>query len=128
MSHFPPDFGAWVQDHTQGVDPSRCPLPTFPLPQELFPYSGMMANTVLRKRTLCLLLQRLSSIFVVYSDPLKDASSVVLLLISAGFNQGDLAKLPNIISKPIYDLLESYKNNPPADWPVEAYNMIGKQY
>jgi len=126
LSHFPPDFGAWVKDHTQGVDPSRGPLPPFPLPQDLFPYPGMMANPILRKRTLCLLLQRLSSIFVVYSDPLRDASSVVLLLISVGFNQGDLAKLPNYISKPIYDMLESYKTNPPADWPVEAYNMIGK--
>ncbi|KAG2188928.1 hypothetical protein INT44_004070 [Umbelopsis vinacea] len=127
LSHFPPDFGAWVQDHTQGVDPSRGPLPPFPLPQDLFPYPGMMANPILRKRTLCLSLQRLASIFIVYSDPLRDASSVVLLLISVGFNQGDLAKLPNNISKPIYDMLESYKSNPPADWPVEAYNMIGRE-
>jgi hypothetical protein len=86
----------------------------------------MVANPVLRKKSLCPILQRLSSFFLAYTDPLRDSASVVLLLISEGFNQSDLAKLPNDISKPLYDLLESYKMYPPPDWPIEAYLLIGK--
>jgi hypothetical protein len=126
LKHFPPDFGAWIQDQVQGVESNRGPLPPFPLPQDIFPYPGMVANPALRKRSLCPMLQRLSSFFQAYSDPLRDSSSVVLLLVSEGFNQSDLAKLPTDISKPLYELLESYKAQPPPDWPVDAYNLIGK--
>lgn len=126
LKHFPPNFEAWIQEQVQGVESNRGPLPQFPQPQDIFPYPGMVANPVLRKRSLCPMLQRLSSFFLAYSDPLRDSSSVVLLLISEGFNQSDIAKLPTNISKPLYDLLESYKTQPPTDWPVEAYNLIGE--
>jgi anaphase-promoting complex subunit 1 len=125
LKNFPPDFTAWIHEQLQGADSSRGQLPPFLLPQDVFPYPGMVANPSRRKKSLCHTIQKLSLFFNAYSDPMRDSSSVVLLLIAEDYKQSDLAKLPAEISKPLYDLLESYTMQPPLDWPIEAYLLIG---
>ncbi|KAJ2964310.1 hypothetical protein NQZ79_g837 [Umbelopsis isabellina] len=127
LKNFPPDFTAWIHEQLQGQDNSRGQLPPFLMPQDVFPYPGMVANPSRRKKSLCPTIQKLSLFFNAYSDPLRDSSSVVLLLIAEDYKQADLAKLPTEISKPLYDLLESYMIQPPLDWPMEAYLLIGRK-
>ncbi|CAG8664779.1 1739_t:CDS:2, partial [Cetraspora pellucida] len=120
----PPDINQWILKCIRKPMEAKEPFPT-PLDiGQIFSIPELNENLV-HDFDCC---QRTRQVCAIYHKLINEGEkSIILEIVNIGYTINDIDALPCGIALPLREAIRKCRENPPNDWPGEAYILVGRE-